>query len=122
MRLGFGLLQFQGFPVCGAISVCHAHAVASPLLKPDVRISRIRLSQGRFVGRHAPKSIRLGQPTECSPPQETKQCRSRRELQATSPAPCKEIDRLHQQWNADHLARRSRNQKGKTTDFTDGHG
>ncbi len=64
---------------------------ASPLFKPDLRISRIRLSQGRFAGRHAPRSTRLGQPAECSPPQETKQCRSRRELQATSPPFCESM-------------------------------
>ena len=45
MRLGFGLLPFQGFPVCGAISVGHTHRSASPLVKPDVRISRIRLAR-----------------------------------------------------------------------------
>jgi len=51
--LGSGLLPFQGFPVCGAISVCHARAAASPLFKPDVRISRIRLTRGRIARRHA---------------------------------------------------------------------
>ena len=40
---------------------------ASPLLKPDVRISRIRLSQGRFAERHAPRTSRLGQSAESSP-------------------------------------------------------
>ena len=42
---------------------------ASPLFKPDVRISRIRLSQGHFAERHAPRPSRLGQPAESSPPE-----------------------------------------------------
>jgi hypothetical protein len=51
--LGSGLLPFQGFPVCGAISVCHARTAASPLVKPDWRVSRIRLTRDRFAHRHA---------------------------------------------------------------------
>jgi hypothetical protein len=69
LRLGSGLLLFQGFPVCGSISVCHARAVAPSLLKPDVRISRIRLSQGRFAERHASRTSRLGCSAESSPPE-----------------------------------------------------
>ena len=44
-RLGFGLHPFQGFPVRGSISACHAILATSALFKPDVRISRIRLTR-----------------------------------------------------------------------------
>ena len=40
---------------------------ASPLFKPDLRISRIRLSQGHFAERQTPRPSRLGQPAESSP-------------------------------------------------------
>ncbi len=40
---------------------------ASPLFKPDMRISRIRLSQSHFAERHAPRTSRLGQSAESSP-------------------------------------------------------
>jgi hypothetical protein len=45
--LGCGLLPCRGFPLRGAISVCRASKFPSPLVKPDVQISRIRLSRKR---------------------------------------------------------------------------
>ena len=43
--LGFGIVPCQGFPGCALVATCHVVAAASPLFKPDVRISRIRLSR-----------------------------------------------------------------------------
>jgi len=54
---------------------------ASPLFKPDVRISRIRLSQGHFAERHAPRTSRLGQPAEFSPPEKRWQSHNGSKLQ-----------------------------------------
>ena len=50
-----GRLQHRSvswFPVRASIAVCRAINIASPLFKPDVRISRIRLSRDHFAKRH----------------------------------------------------------------------
>ena len=43
--LGFGIHPCQGFPVRGSLTVDPADTVASSLIPPDVRVSRIRRSR-----------------------------------------------------------------------------
>jgi hypothetical protein len=43
--LGGGIVPYQGFPGCALVATCRVTAAASPLFKPDMQISRIRLSR-----------------------------------------------------------------------------
>ena len=48
--VGFGIVPCQGFPVRALVTACQVVAAASSLFKPDVQISRIRLTRKSLSG------------------------------------------------------------------------